>query len=767
MSKNRQFTLGGILLIVVLVGAIVWVLFAGLTYSAVPRFAGKDQGVQVQILKPVSDSSVEVKQPVSVYSEVIGLQNIQKVDLWIDNHLWTTGASSIKPANKVTASWQWTPTEVGIYTLMVRGTDVSGRASNSSPIQVKVVAEASLPVSEQPAADEVGSFEPPDLSQVSSPSGGAFGGEIPAPPPFPPEEQPPAVDDKNTPANNWLPIKYDLVFHDFADKILGNQPAPKAPKIFGSINGCDAILTIQDNADNESGFVIERQNSGGIEYKQIAILDAWVGTGMFNYIDTGPGFGKYLYAVYAINSTGKTMGNIAAVNSTDTKCLQPEQTSLGIVDAKIVPGKPVDKMYCYLSVDGASWVRIPPKPDTFISGINGEFDFSPYLGNLMLDPPPGGITIHLDCWGWKGETIVYLGSIQKKIDSGIIELNGDAFKLLGEGKKQYLMDGEGDFPPGPHIPAPTNFRFAKNEGDCAKIQVDPQNPTDMAAWCKMAVQMNMYPAIWDWDANAGSPCDSKDIVCLDWWKKGLETDIDGYNLYYRWFEDQPTKIKSYGYPSLKFAFIEPVPDNGHLKANYIVRAYKGNLESGNSNGIDLETTPGTLKKIKLMQYYHVYSSSGTYTGQSGMLNEDSKVPVGYYWDGGNNLGVVDDVVLQFDTLSDYGLGTGQNEPFSDKIVRATLIWSYIDRYGNGSGLSLFPDGCRNTLWDKNGKIYGYYLNGIEGYDVTPQIRQASQQRMRVVEFYLKSGRRAPVDFVAPNACIEYYGKFKMEIVVFE
>lgn len=768
MRSNRIITIGGIIIIFILVSAIVWVLFSGMVYSVVPPMAGKDQGVQVFVLKPVYGSTVSVKKSVSVYAEAVGLLDIQKMDLWVDNHLWTAGASTIATGKKVTASWQWTPMEEGVYTLMTRATNTEGQASNSNPIQVRVVAEAPLPASDQAAGEVSGSFTPVDLSQVTPLTGGGTGGDIPAPPPFPPEDQPPVVDDNKTPEENWIPIKYDLIFHDFANKILGDQEPPKAPKIFGGISGCDATLTILDQSDNESGFAIERKDPGAMEYKQIALLDARVGTGTFKYIDPGIGFGKYLYAVYAINSVGKSMGNLVAVDSIDSKCLQPDQTSLGIVDAKIIPDKPVGNMYCYMSVDGVSWARIPHDMDTFINGINGEFDFSPYLGNLMLNPPPGGITINLDCWGWQGDTLVYLGSIQKKIDSGQLQIVGDAIKLIGLAKKQYLMDGEGDFPPGPHIPAPTNFHFAQNEADCAKIPVDPNDPTDMAAWCKMAVQLDMHPAIWDWEADSGSPCDSKDVVCQDWWKKGLETDIDGYNLYYTFYNNIPTKIESYGYPSLKFAFIEPVPDMGHTKADYIVRAYKGNIESGDSNRINLGTTPGTLHHIKLMQLFHNYSASGIPLGQSVPTVIDDKEPVGYTWDGNHsNNGYVDDLTIQFDILSDYGLSKAGSDPFTDKVSRATLFWSYIDRFGAGSGLSLFPDGCGNTLWDRNGQIYGYYLNGIEGYDVTPQIRQMNAERRRVVEFFLKSGRRTPVDLISANSCIEYYGKFYMEIVVFE
>lgn len=768
MRANKLLTITGIIIIVGLVVAIAWILLAGLTYSAVPGLAGKDQSLQVFIVKPVFESKVEVKQPVSVYAEAAGLMDIQKMDLWVDNHLWSAGAGEIVPGKKVTASWQWTPMEEGVYTLMARATNIKGQASNSNPIQVRVEAEAPLPASDQPAGEVSGSFTPVDLSQVNPLAGGAAGGEIPMPPPLPPEEQPPEMDDNAQPAENWIPIKYDLVFHDFADKILGNQELPKAPNIFGSINGCDAILTIQDLADNESGFAIERKDPGAMEYKQIALLDARVGTGIFKYVDPGIGLGKYLYAVYTINSAGKSIGNIAVVDSADPKCLHPNQTSLGIADAKIIPDKPVEKMYCYLSIDNVSWKRVPGNPGTFINGNKGEFDFSPYLGNLMMNPPPGGIMMYLECWGWQGDTLVFLGSIQKKIDSGFVELNGNAFKLLGEAGKQYFMDGEGDFPSGPHIPAPTNFRFAQNEADCAKIPVDPNNPTDMAAWCKMAIQLDMHPAIWEWEANAGSPCAKDDTVCQDWWKKDLITDIDGYNLYYRWYNNEPTKIQSYGYPSLKFAFIEPVPDNGHLKANYFVRAYKGNLESGNSNDIDLKTTPGTLHHIKLMRLFHTYTASGIPLGQSVPTVVDDKEPVGYTWDGNHsNNGYVDDLTIQFDILSDYGLSKAADGPFTDKVSRATLFWSYIDRFGAGSGLSLFPDGCRNTLWDKNGQIYGYYLNGIEGYDVTPQIRQMNKEKQRVVEFFLKSGRRTPIDLNSANSCIEYYGNFYMEIVVFE
>ena len=774
MDSNKTFIGCGIVVIVILVLAIVGVLFVPLLILDLPTTIGKSDSIQVFILQPVFGSKLEVKKPVGLYSEAVGISDIQKMELWVDDHLWETGASASPAGKSMSANWSWTPLEEGAYTLMVRATNAEGETANSNPIQVMVVAEVNLPKPEPLAQNELPPVVPLDPTLMTPPEGGASGGmaggEIPPPPPFPPEEKPPVVEDDEIPGKYWLPIKLDLMWQGLVEIIIGNQQSPNEPKIYAKIEGCDVTLTIKDNSENESGFVIERVSPGSPEYKQIAVLDARVGTGTFKYVDAGVGFGKYVYAVYAVNSAGKTMGNLKTINSTDQLCQLPAQTSLGIVGAKIIPTKSVSKMYCYLSVDGSAWTRIPPNANTFIYGTNGEFDFSPHLGNLIINPPPGGVTLELDCWGWDGGTLIHLGTTIQKVDSGKIKFNSDLIKIIGEAKKQYWMNGEGNFPPNSHIPAPINFHFAQNTDECAKFAaiLYPQSKVDPNNWCKFVMSIGLFPVIWDWQPDEASPCDSNNQECLDNWKKSLITDIDGFNLYYTCYSNSPTKIQTANNPFSRMDYITQVTNKGCSKVDYIIRAYKGIIESADSNRINLASPPGTLHKVKLLRYTYSLSESGLSIGQQGPYKDNKNISVGYYYDGGvNNTGIAKDVAVSFDMLGDGALSNKPGEQLSANIVKATIYWDWESHSGDGAGLKLFQYACKNTLNNANGKIQGYPLNGVYGYDVTPQIRSLLQQKFRIAEFIIKSGMRAAPDQTQANSCVEYYGNFNLEIVAYE
>ena len=68
------------------------------------------------------------------------------------------------------------------------------------------------------------------------------------------------------------------------------------------------------------------------------------------------------YYVASFNAGGESASNLYTVTINDPTCLTDEWTSLGLSGGQITVSEPVDKLYCYLSVDDGPWTRIPASP---------------------------------------------------------------------------------------------------------------------------------------------------------------------------------------------------------------------------------------------------------------------------------------------------------------------------------------------------------------------------------------------------------------------
>ncbi len=584
MPSNKLLIGCGIAVIFVLILIIGGILLVPRLIADVPADIGQSNDIQVFIQQPANGSSLGINQPVGVYSEALGLATINTLELWVDDQLWQTGAT-ISPAGEIiSGNWIWTPDSEGWHRLMVRAAFADGHASNSNLVEVKIIPVDALPTPEPLAQIQMPPLLTPGAPDINQPGGGIPAGEPPVipPPPEMPAEEPPPADGNKSSASDWIPIKYDL----WLQNLFGQQDLPLAPKIWATLKDCDVTLTIKDNSETESGFVVRRIGPGGNAFAQIAQLDKRVGTGTFKYVDTGIGFGKYMYAVYAVNAAGSAMSNLVSVNSTNNSCLQKEQTSLGLTDAKLKPSVSVFKVYCYMSVDSGDWTRIPPGANNFIYGTNGEFDLSPYLGNLITNPPPGGVMLELDCWGWDGGTLIHLGKSKQKINSGTVEINSDLFAINALSNQGFWMiHPGGDPPPNKKIAPPYNFHFIQKTSEC---------PGAVEEFCKWMLDHGSLVVTWDWNPKMTCSCKQNEpCVCT-----GYDvTEVDGFNLYSIIGGNPPVRISS-GKGQGHIGFVQPLAVQGIIKPGFFVRAYKDNSgNSADSNQISQMELPGTLVKI--------------------------------------------------------------------------------------------------------------------------------------------------------------------------
>jgi LysM domain len=91
-----------------------------------------------------------------------------------------------------------------------------------------------------------------------------------------------------------------------------------------------------------------------------------------------------------------------------------------ISNGTITPNQPVEKIFLYVSADGADWERIPADEHDYLFSATGDFDVKPLLQPLLAEAD-GDVQVSLEVWAWRDGALVFLGSFYGKLsaaDSG-------------------------------------------------------------------------------------------------------------------------------------------------------------------------------------------------------------------------------------------------------------------------------------------------------------------------------------------------------------
>lgn len=345
---------------------------------------------QVSITNPARSSQFSLGAAIIVEATAFNSQEILSIELYVDGEL--TGVESAPAGGSVffPAEFLWFPTVPGVHSLIARANGVDQLTTYSAPILIKVI--------------------PPDFNPQAQ---DAATNALPAPPYAYSPLDLPAPDSHSNPAKDWHGTPANWISSWTADV------PPNAPELAVSLDGCSVNLSLHDLSDNEEGFDVWRLLPNSPSWARIDILGSQSQAEWITYSDSGA-HGGTTYYVSAFNSEGIQVSNLVSVNVDPVDCA-PHSIERSVLTLKLESLEthiPVDKLYCYVSLDGAQWIRRPefgfwPRGDAAqAEGFMDTEIISLHLsGDSILESEINPKTFHLQCWGWLADSLHYLGEI--------------------------------------------------------------------------------------------------------------------------------------------------------------------------------------------------------------------------------------------------------------------------------------------------------------------------------------------------------------------
>jgi len=472
----------------------------------------------------------------------------------------------------------------------------------------------------------------------------------------------------------------------------------------------------------------------------------------------------------------------------------PEDVSIPVlINWQFQPNEPVDKSYCYTSEGDGNWAKIPKNPFEFFKG--GQVNYPQYNFN----PTGDELVIQVQCWGWLGDALKFLGEGNTKLNLGKapeqVKVTGAGFQLVGmpnfKPKPEKLMGGSGFL-----VPDPYALREPSDAADCTSHG----NPILSGFVCNtlLSAPVKEYIVLeWEWQPKTCWPIPGLDCTWLN--------DIAGYSIY----EIDPLttaekKLKDINNPSQKVTAL-PLPWGFRC---YAVEAYAVHPENM-SKVVSLRATycpnkPPQPEKITLAPIHWIttggqwiqsgdcdsYGLADYYVllnQKNGFGNQPGEVLVGSYivddndadcfrqgdYSGGVEFAgpvlptgaVVQKALLKFSDLhTDYG-SSGVATNFKLFCVggagKAKQDWT-----GQGSAIHFFGDDI--LLW------YAYLnpMTSLSGWDHTPEVDVTS-----AVNTWIKNPGQNHGFILTPDSapnpvvdghgeCLSQVGNFQLEIYYF-
>lgn len=497
----------------------------------------------VTITSTFPDGAGVVNRPVVVFGEAGDPDGIENVELWVNGQRVASQVNPDQNLHSFSTSQSWIPDGLGSYLIYLRGVDKKGFAGQSQPVLLQVgersyqsdpALHGQYIVQEGDTIENiagglgttpeeigslnpgVGDLSPGDSLEVPGRPEGEAGGDG-APPPADGEEPPHVPPPAPAPAGDGIPaiiaapplwtllpipgswaclIQPELCA---APHPTGGGSLPLAPAFVTAAlteDGCQVSVSWTDNSTDEVGFRVYRlTNRPRFRMDALALLSSSPGTGTrLTYTDTPPASpaSPYYYLVETYNSAGQIWSALSEPITPvcpEGSALHPSERALAVEALEMTVRDSYDRLYCYVSLAGSPFERIPHGASEFIQMDSGAWNIADYASGrnkrAIIANGSRPLNIIVECLGWQGDTLVNLGRFTRshppeEWDGRLLTAGPDdgSFSVtyrIEPTEEAYGHGGGGDgaWPLiDPHIPAPFDLRRDPQWVSCSRSVED-------------------------------------------------------------------------------------------------------------------------------------------------------------------------------------------------------------------------------------------------------------------------------------------------------
>lgn len=626
-GRNRLFGCVGFSLMVALVlGASVFLA------AQVPQLSDQlpenADPLVVTLTTPLNGAEIPLDEPMEIAAEAIGAAPIRALELWVDGERLREQTWPESNLNRLRAVWNWKPSAEGVHTLVTRARDAQGGSGDSNV--VRVLAQKGLPATvsyftrrDDTVEGVAQQFKATaqqivDLNPTLDPSANLPAGErllIPVPtvpilsssasiesdqgpeqefaplysdlpvslptPPSPPP--PPTVPTGATQPASDPPDKNLFWLKRTLANLMRTPERPSTPELAATVERCQVRLYLSDRSNNEDGFFIYRLDSRLSAPKRVATIGPGGNPAPILFMDSGL-YGQGQYFVAAFNSAGESPSNYVGVQVTDPTCSATAAHTLALTRLNLEVATPIDKVYAYVSIDDGYWTRIPSGQNQFIYRDQTGFNMSPHLDRIPVPPGREEFSIVFEVWGWQDESLVQVGRAVRTFSStqgqGDSEIRGEGFVLRAE----FSTAGEQAVgsPFAPSIAPPTRLASTSDPDVCGKHVPTGLGQLFTKFTCRVGIGNNYIVLVWNW--KPWEVCPFPHCITVE--------EIDGYKVYRikeTAYSNQIELVRTVTGAEMQVALF-PWEDSGSAQC-FVVRAFKGAMESDSSKEICLQLPP--------------------------------------------------------------------------------------------------------------------------------------------------------------------------------
>lgn len=448
---NRSIRIIGLVVgIIVLIGLITAIYL----YMSVPPLPEQlpSTTMAVTITEPAAGVVLLQGGPYTVRAEVVGPAEVAGVELWANGRLVSVAEADPTGGYSYRVKWNWTITTPGQQTLFARAFDLQGQVVVSSPVRLTAL-QSDLGVEMSTHQVEEGETlttiaaeagvsvdDLLDYNNIPEPEGqleegilvyiplGTIG-EIPAVQSEPPNDQQ-APEPEKSDISDAPEIGNPYIFW-LRGLISSSNSAPAAPILGVEPAGCYANLFIEDQSDNEQGFLIYRYHGNSGQWAVIAMVGTQPGQGTFLFPDeTSLPLDGTSYMVEAFNSQGKAASVPIRVQPEDSaNCDQANWEGIPIVNGILALSPVYQNVYLYLSFGDGQFQRVPEGKDQFLPILENGYDLKPFLEQVDPIGIDDQTRVAYEVWGWQNGSLTRIGA------GGVVEaVSGDRPIPTGSGK---------------------------------------------------------------------------------------------------------------------------------------------------------------------------------------------------------------------------------------------------------------------------------------------------------------------------------------------